>query len=250
MKKISIYPFLTALSLVFAAVCSAQTTITSLPYTISSSGMYLLASDLQFPLGSGDAITVNASNVTIDFGGHSLSTPTHKTTSPTSYGIYADNQSAITVTNGEINGFVFGIYFSYTSGAVVNGGHLVEKMRLVNCGYGIHQGVGQGSVFQFNQIRVTSGEGFAGISLDSSVGDRISDNVISSYYNGQVHLSIGIQSTGSNSTVGNYFFNNLISNCSNGILMPAGGNDKYRFNVTSNCANPYFGGTALTSENN
>jgi hypothetical protein len=249
MKKTSTYACLTGLSLMCAAVCSGQTTITSVPYTINSSGTYLLASDLQFPVGPGNAITVDANNVTIDFGGHSLSTPVHPT-GPASYGIYADNRNGITVTNGEINGFAFGIYFTYTSGTVINGGHLVEKMRLVNCNYGIHQGVGQGSVFQFNQIRITSGEGFAGINLDSSVGDRVSDNIISSYYNGQVHLSIGIQSTGSNSTVGNYYFNNLISNCSNGILMPAGGNDKYRLNVTSNCANRYFGGTALSSENN
>ena len=51
----------------------ARTAIESLPYTISTSGSYYLAKNLQFAATSGDAISITAPNVTLDLNGFTIS---------------------------------------------------------------------------------------------------------------------------------------------------------------------------------
>jgi hypothetical protein len=50
-----------------------RTPISSLPFTISTSGSYYLTGNLQFTAASGHAITIGASNVTLDLMGFTLS---------------------------------------------------------------------------------------------------------------------------------------------------------------------------------
>jgi len=50
-----------------------RTPISSLPFMISSSGSYYFTKNLQFTATSGSAITINASDVTLDLGGFTLS---------------------------------------------------------------------------------------------------------------------------------------------------------------------------------
>jgi hypothetical protein len=95
--------------IISATLSSAQTVITSLPYTISSAGTYLLNQTLHYPLGSGNAITVTASNVTLDLNGYGIiNTATQTTTTATC--IFASNVENITIENGEIFGFQHGIH--------------------------------------------------------------------------------------------------------------------------------------------
>ena len=51
---------------------SGQTPINSVPYTIHKPGNYFLHKNLTFGVASGTAITINSSNVTLDFNGHVL----------------------------------------------------------------------------------------------------------------------------------------------------------------------------------
>ena len=63
-----------SLALLFAATAitaSAQTTITSIPFTITKSDTYILDKNLSTS-STGAAITVAASDVVIDLGGHTL----------------------------------------------------------------------------------------------------------------------------------------------------------------------------------
>src|SRR5947209_4477121 len=53
-----------------------RTAISSLPFTISAPGSYYLTGNLQFTAASGDAITVSASDVSIDLMGFALSSAT------------------------------------------------------------------------------------------------------------------------------------------------------------------------------
>lgn len=66
------------------------TIITSLPYTITESGLYYLTEDLMLPAfqegNIKNGITVSADNVTIDLMGHSISDPV----TPGIYGIPSD----------------------------------------------------------------------------------------------------------------------------------------------------------------
>jgi hypothetical protein len=73
--------------------------IESLPVTITNGGSYYFTRDLQFTAVSGNAINVNASNVTIDLMGYKLSS----TAGVTGFGINI-NGDGCTVKNGSIVG--------------------------------------------------------------------------------------------------------------------------------------------------
>jgi hypothetical protein len=80
----------------------AGTEITSLPYTIPSSGFYFITRDLT---STGDGITVNADNVTIDLMGFSL------IGSDNGYGIHMDGRANVEIRNGSVRGFGYsGVY--------------------------------------------------------------------------------------------------------------------------------------------
>jgi hypothetical protein len=80
----------------------------------------------------------------------------------------------------------------------------------------------------------TSGEG---IDIFGGGGNLVSGNVISGF-------DVGVFAAGGN----NYSLENMVSNCAFGFDLSA--SDKYRFNTTFNCTTPFFGGTALTDNNN
>ena len=82
-----------------------QTPIASLPYTISSAGNYYLTQNLTYSGAAGNAITVNASNVTIDLNGYQLFC---SNSNNSTWGIYANNVSNVSIKNGAIDGFTFG----------------------------------------------------------------------------------------------------------------------------------------------
>ena len=122
------------LSLCAAAGAQAQTptTISSLPYTITTGGTYVLMTNLSSGATSGNLITVSASNVTInlqDFhlactGGAGVST----------VGICATGENNVTVENGTISGCLVGIQLLGPSDmTTTNIGNRVVNMRVANC---------------------------------------------------------------------------------------------------------------------
>jgi hypothetical protein len=78
-----------------------RTPISSLPFTISSSGSYYLTKNLQFTAASGDAITINSSNVTLDLEGFTLSSIAAVTGNAIQIG---GGMTTVTVRNGTIAG--------------------------------------------------------------------------------------------------------------------------------------------------
>jgi cytoskeletal protein CcmA (bactofilin family) len=76
------------------------------PFVIRRSGVYTLMNDVTFSAASGDAITVLASNVTIDLNGHSIDGTVGSASA--AVGIRAENVSRVTVQNGTVRGFLFG----------------------------------------------------------------------------------------------------------------------------------------------
>jgi hypothetical protein len=121
-------------ALVFsAALSSAQTVITSLPYTINTPGVYVLNQSLHYTSGSGNAITVTASNVTINLNGYGI-TNTSDQTKTQARGISSNNVENLTVENGEIFGFFDGIILNGpNSGVSFNVGHVLQGLRLAYC---------------------------------------------------------------------------------------------------------------------
>src|ERR1017187_8813881 len=117
----------------------ARTPISSVPYTISAPGSYYLTGNLA--VSSGTAITITASQVTLDLNGFTLSS-TEAT--PTGTGILlAGGNTDITIRNGHItggvtysggnytgSGFASGIYCSFPLNNV-----LVSGVSVSGCAY-------------------------------------------------------------------------------------------------------------------
>lgn len=95
-----------SLALALAGFASAATTISSLPYTISNPGSYVLGSNLTLAASgtARSAIRINASNVVLDLNGFGISEASAADT-----GILISRQKQVVVKNGTINGFFMGL---------------------------------------------------------------------------------------------------------------------------------------------
>ena len=84
--------------------------ISSVPYIINQSGIYVLDRNLDCPSAEGSCIDIQADHVTLDLQGYRLSC---SSTEPkrTIFGIYERNRQHITVKNGMVAGFFYGVYF-------------------------------------------------------------------------------------------------------------------------------------------
>lgn len=132
--------------------------ITSLPYTITAPGSYELADNLPT---TGHGITINCDDVSIDLNGHSII----GNNEPASqyYGINAFNRERITLRNGQVRGFMYGVYLSdlidsvRPNGSLNGGGHVVEQLSILNCKFRGIRVEGNGNLVRDNVIRETGG---------------------------------------------------------------------------------------------
>ena len=93
----------------------ARKPISSAPFTISQSGSYYLTASVT--VSSGTAITITASNVTLDLNGFTISSTDASTTG---YGILLDNGPRnITIANGFIQGSVTNNGAAFTAAAAL-----------------------------------------------------------------------------------------------------------------------------------
>ena len=151
---------LCAVIMLFSLTARAETTqctpITTIPFTITTQGIYCLKGNLAGSLGSGEAITINTNNVTIDLNGYKLGNlAAGPGTSAT--GIYASQKKNITIRNGTIRGFQIGLYFSDAPPHTASSGHLVEDVRLDGNTYMGTFVKGTGNTIRNNQIVNTGG---------------------------------------------------------------------------------------------
>ncbi len=131
------------------------TDITALPFTITVQGIYCLKQNLNVNLATGNAITVNAANVTIDFNGWRINNQAPLATN-TANGIYAENRKHLTLKNGFIRGFNRGIFLDENV-ADASASHLVEGMKIADSGeIGIFV-EGDKSVLRDNRVLDTGG---------------------------------------------------------------------------------------------
>ena len=131
-------------------------TIASLPAVIASQGTWCLKADLATALTTGNAIAINANNVTIDcndfkLGGLAAGVGTQ------TYGIYARDRQNITVRHCNIRGFYVGVSLEGTGGANNGGGHVVEDNNFDGNTYIAVSIGGDGSVIRRNRIFDTGG---------------------------------------------------------------------------------------------
>jgi hypothetical protein len=156
----TLFGVLTLGFLLSAAPARAETTqctaITSLPTTISTQGIYCLTGNLATNLASGNAIEITVNNVTIDMNGFKLGNLAAGA-GTSALGIFADQRKNITIRNGTIRGFLFGIWLDDISPFTASSGHLIEDIRAdgnTRIGFFV---VGTGNVISNNQVVSTGG---------------------------------------------------------------------------------------------
>jgi len=131
--------------------------ILSLPAVISTQGTWCLNKDVTTAIASGNAITINTNNVTIDcndfkIGGLAAGVGT------STIGIFSQDHLNATIRHCNVRGFLRGIHLAGSSG----GGHAVEDNRFDNNTFVGLQVEGDGSVVRRNRVFDTGGSTVAG----------------------------------------------------------------------------------------
>jgi hypothetical protein len=165
-------------------------TITALPYTINAPGTWCLKQNLSTAAASGAAITVNASNVTLDCNDFKID-GTAAGMGTANKGVLSSGKLNVTVRNCQVRGFQYGIALLGATG----GDHLVEHNRLsANTSYGIFV-EGDGSLIRDNQVSMTGGSTLTphAYGIYARYITDIQDNVVSGVVgNGTAGNIIGI----------------------------------------------------------
>lgn len=209
------------------------TPITTLPFTITTSGNYYLPANLTVALATGSAITIAASEVILDLNGRSL---INVTGSNQANGVFVFNQVDVTIQNGDIDGFGIGVYFSPNS-TDVNAKNTALNLRLN------HNTIGVASVSgTSNLVRLCIIDGGSiGIFFNQDLGSRAEDNIL------ELQAPTELNQTGialvSASSHGVVFDNNVVAaGQKTGQVMS--GTDKFRFESFVGFATlgPFVGG--------
>lgn len=165
-----------------SAVQAACQPISSVPATIAAAGTYCLTADFSTAQTSGNLITVNADNVTIDFQGHQIdATPGGIYTNVT--GIYGIDRHNITIRNGLMVGFYTGIHFDTSNNSTTTNGHLIEDMRFSQSRSRAMQVEGTNNVIRRNLVVDTMGgalhpDGFSACEQDANGSIQVYNNTV------------------------------------------------------------------------
>jgi hypothetical protein len=225
MKNMPVFLRGLALFLSLTSSVLAQSIVKSVPTTIKTAGVYVLTKSLTYS-GAGNAIEIEAPDVTLDLQGHQLSG-----TGAATVGVFVNSVSDVTIENGAVEGFGTGILFSSTG--IANNAESVQQMRVFLNGSGIVLDYPSSCTIQNSTI----GSGISGIALNNSAGgNRIMHNFV-------FGCTTGITTDGYC-----YLLENYVDTGTNGLIMAS--TDKYRFNVVTDTTTPYSGGTAITDDNN
>lgn len=131
-SKKTIILFFSLISLTVESNCIP---ISSLPIVINKPGTYCLTNNLVNKANQ-HAITIAVSGVAVDMQGFTVDSANLQTDNSL-YGIYSLDARDITIKNGIIRGFMYGIYLSDSKGSdtsmdSLSGGYLIENMVITN----------------------------------------------------------------------------------------------------------------------
>ncbi len=257
------------------AATTSCTAITSLPYTISTKGDYCLAGNFSTNIASNNAITINTSDVVLDLNGYMIGNLAAGA-GTNAYGIYANQQKNITIRNGTVRGFLYGIFLYDSSPYTTSQGHIVEDIRADrNTQIGIYV-LGRGNIIRNNLVVSTGGNSSNYNPQGVYVGgpdNRVINNDVSETKEQGSGWSYGVYGY---NTYGLVIENNRVSNAAIGTGTSCGifidtsantmvkdntisgmnygidfysGSGLYMNNLASGCLSPFLGGTAAGTTN-
>ena len=251
--------------------------ILTVPITITAQGNYCLVRNLSTAQATGAAVTVASDFVSVNMHGFKIGGGAAGLGTQ-AVGVYALNRKNVAIRNGNLRGFLQGIFLQDTSGTfTASQGDLVEDMRMdENTLAGIHV-QGRGSVVRRNLVSTTGGTTALGANVTTygilsegagarvllndvtdTVGVGTGDGVAVAITSGNgtvaernrignagVASSSGIRITGSASVLA---IANRLASLGAGIeyLSSTG---RFRDNLTSGVGAPYTGGTDAGNNN-
>ena len=252
------------------------TAITSVPFTITTQGVYCFTGHLSTSMTSGNAIDIQTNNVTIDMNGFKLG-GLAAGDSTNANGIYANQRKNITIRNGIIRGFVRAIYLEDVTPFTTSQGHVIRDIladqntfmgilaqgrgmtlrrnqvvdtggsTLITHAYGISVN-GPGNNVLDNQVSTTTatsnGTAF-GIHIGAADYSMVKDNRLSEVVSG-TGTSYAIFMASSDDVMAR---NNMISVADIGINYDGNSTGLYGGNYTSSVTTPFTGGTPAGSSN-
>ena len=164
MAVLSLFVLTAAVTTPAQAETTNCTAITTLPFIINAQGVYCFTDKLSTNITLGNAITINTNNVAIDLNGFKLG-GLAAGVNTLATGIYAKQRKNITIRNGIVRGFRFGIFLDDTSPYTTSQGHLIEDILAdQNTGVGIKVS-GRANTIRRNQV-VDTGDMFDAIGID------------------------------------------------------------------------------------
>ena len=207
-----------ALSVLIVSAADCQTdsrtehVIQKIPFTITSSGTYKFANDLSIDTKAAAITVVHTANVFVDLNGHTLAS-----TATAGIGIAVEDSDFVTIKNGTVYGFGYGVKFDANSENTV-----LKKVTLANDGDGINTAADKSTI----EGCFMSGTGVgSGITLAANTtGVLAKNNQIDGF-------SYGIQSAAGSDSKYNY---NRISSCNVGLYVYS--TDQYIGNVFTGCS--------------
>jgi hypothetical protein len=215
------------------------------PMTITAPGYYRLTKNIVSSAMTGNIITIQQHNVTIDFNSFFIVGPTN--TANTVVGVSANEFGNITIKNGTIAFCQVGIQFDGNGTTTTsNVNQSVENMRFSKCwSRGIYfPNTSPGSAVTnclFSQIGGTTANSNSSVAIFGPSGDPtilVRDNIISGVTgpSSDPTFSFGIAFA--------FSVRNSIANAHTGVF---GG--KYQNNLSSGCTTPFTGGTDAGGNN-
>ena len=240
----------TIVALGFVSVLHAQSPQHPLPIsgptTITAGGYYQLTNSIITHATTGNIITIQANNVTVDFNGFFINGPVNAGSNL--IGVYANEYGNLTIKNGSIAYCRDGIVFTGNNNSTTtrNINQIIENMRITRCyEYGVNIPASSPgtavSNCQFSQIGGSTVTGTFAIAVYGPSSDRtilVRDNIVN---------TVNAANLGPNQTYGIVYafaVRNSVANCYYGVY---GG--KYQNNLSSNCTTPFAGGTDAGANN-
>lgn len=236
-----------------AAAARAETVncmpVTALPAVITVQGIYCFTGDLATSVPFGNAIEIQTNNVVLDLNGHKLG-GLAAGPSTQAVGIYAADHQNITIRNGTIRGFFYGIALDDLGASQ---GHVVEDIR---ADQNTREGIdvrGSGVIIRNNQVVATGGTTVFGSNASAigivaiGSGARVLNNDVIKTVKQGTGISYGI--VFAFGSIGALAVNNRITQADHGLDYQDTSAGKYRDNVTFNVATPYTGGTNVGNNN-
>lgn len=218
------------------------TVISSVPFTISVSGIYCLNTNLNTNISTGAAITISADDVVLDLNGRLLNGTAGLATFAD--GIFATAafgpRKNITIKNGTVRGFLRAIQIFDSAPFTNSYGHLIEDIQIDRNTFGGIVVNGKDCVIRNNNVISTGGSTFfganaqaIGIAIGGS-GHRVTGNNVAHVTKSGTAIASGIATNATDFLI----VNNQISNADIGLNM-GGSTGKFRDNITSGVTTPF-----------